>query len=151
VPNLGVQTGTTAGTITLTANFTAGGAPLACTNCTLTQTIVIPRSAPTISSVRASRTATGFNVVITGFTTTREITQGLFRFSGGTALQTTELTVPLTATVNSFFQGAGAAQFGGQFVLTVPFTIQGETSTVNSVTVTLTNAAGTSQPVTATF
>jgi hypothetical protein len=75
----------------------------------------------------------------------------VFRFSGGTALQTTELTVPLTAAVNSYFQGAGAAQFGGQFVLTVPFTIQGDTSTVTSVTVTLTNAAGTSQPATATF
>jgi hypothetical protein len=150
VPDLGVQTGTTAGTITLTATLTAGGAPLACT-CTLTQTIVVPRTAPSISSVRATRTSTGFGLVITGFTTTREITQGVFRFSGGTALQTTELTVPLAASVNSFFQGAGAAQFGGQFVLTVPFTIQGDTTAVTSVTVTLTNAAGTSQPVTAAF
>ena len=147
---LGLQTGTTAGTITLTTTLQAGGAPINC-NCQLTQTIIVPRSAPVLSTVRATRTATGFNVVVTGFTTTREITQGTFRFAGTTNLQTTELTVALTAIFNTYFQGDDGAKAGGQFTLTIPFTIQGDTANVNSVTVVLTNAVGSSQPVTATF
>jgi large repetitive protein len=150
VTDLGVQTGTTAGTITLAATLQAAGGPIGC-NCPLNQTIVIPRTAPVITAVRASRTATGFSVVITGFSTSRDGTQGVFRFAGTNTLDTTELTVQLATTFNTFFQSAASAQTGGQFTLTVPFTIQGDTSAVNSVTVTLTNAAGTSQPVTATF
>jgi hypothetical protein len=148
--DVGLQTGTTAGTITLTTALNAGGSTVTC-NCPLTQTIVIPRTAPSITGLRVTRTATGFNVVVTGFSTTREVTQGVFRFAGSGTLQTTELTVPLTATFNTWFQSAASSGFGGQFSLTIPFTIQGDTSTVNSVTVTLTNAAGNSQPLTATF
>jgi hypothetical protein len=147
---LGIQTGTTAGTITLATSLQAGGSPINC-NCQLNQTIVIPRSAPVLSGVRVTRNATGFNVVVTGFSTTREITQGTFRFAGTTSLQTTELTVALAATFNTYFQSDGAADFGGQFTLTIPFTIQGDTATVNSVTVILTNGVGSSQAVTATF
>ena len=150
VADLAVQTGTTAGTITLAALLQAGGGPVNC-NCQLNQTIVIPRSAPVISSVRVTRTAGGFNVLITGFSTSREVTQGLFRFAGSTTLQTTELTVALTPTFNTYYQGAASAGFGGQFALTIPFTIQGDTTTVNSVTATLTNGTGTSQAVTSTF
>ena len=56
--DLGVQTGTTAGTITLSPTLSASGAPVNC-NCQLTQTIVIPRSAPVISAVRVTRTGGG--------------------------------------------------------------------------------------------
>lgn len=150
VADLGVQTGTTAGTITISTVMQAADAPVNC-NCQLNQTIVIPRSAPTISSMRVTRTATGFNVVITGFSTSRELTQGTFRFAGGSTLDTTELVVPLTAIANSYFQSATGAQFGGQFTLNLPFTIQGDTTSVTSVTGTVTNGTGTSQPVTATF
>jgi large repetitive protein len=150
VPDLGVQTGTTAGTITLAATLQAAGAPVNC-NCPLNQTIVIPRSAPTITALRVTRTATGFNVVITGFSTSRELTQGTFRFAGATTLDTTELVVPLTGVANTYFQGSAGAPFGGQFTLTLPFTIQGNTATVTSVTGTLTNGSGISQAVTTTF
>jgi hypothetical protein len=149
VASLGIQTGTTAGTITLTTNLTGNGSPIGC-NCPLTQTIVIARSAPVITALRVARTATGFNVTIVGFSTTREVTQGTFRFAGTGSLQTTELTVQLGPTFNTYFQSA-AATFGGQFSVTVPFTIQGGTATVNSVTATLTNAVGTSQPSTTSF
>jgi hypothetical protein len=150
VPELSIQTGTTAGTITITTSLVAAGAPVNC-NCQLDRTIVIPRTAPSITSLRVTRTATGFNVLVTGFSPSREVTQGTFRFAGGSSLQTTELTVQLTATFNAWFQSAASTQFGGQFALTIPFTIQGDTSTVNSVTVTLTNGTGSSQPSTATF
>jgi hypothetical protein len=149
VPDLAVQTGTTAGTITLVTTLLSGGNPIDC-NCQLTRTIVIPRSVPVITSARAQRTATGFTVTVTGFSTSREVTQGTFRFAG-TNLQTTEVTVPLTAPFNAWFQSAPSQQFGGQFTLSFPFTIQGDLSSVTSVTVILTNSAGNSQPATASF
>src|SRR5690606_17048395 len=95
VPSLAVQTGTVAGTITLTTALTLNGQPVTC-DCAMTRTIRIAPAAPTISDLRVSRTAGGFNVIITGFSTTREVTQAAFRF-GGANLQTTEVTVPLTA------------------------------------------------------
>jgi hypothetical protein len=149
IPELAVQTGTTAGTITLATTLQAGGNPVSC-NCQLTQTIVIPRSVPVITSARAQRTATGFTVTVTGFSTSREVTQGTFRFVG-TNLQTTELTVPVTPAFNTWFQSAASQQFGGQFSLSLPFTIQGDLASVTSVTVILTNGAGNSQPATASF
>jgi hypothetical protein len=149
VPQLAVQTGTTAGTITLTTALQAGGNPVNC-SCDLNRTIVIPRTAPVINTVRLQRSGAGFTVTVTGFSTSREVTQGTFRF-GGTNLQTNEVTVPLTASFNSWFQGAPSQGSGGLFTLTLPFTIQGDANSVTSVTVTLTNSAGTSQPSTANF
>jgi hypothetical protein len=144
-----IQTGTVAGVITLTTALESGGSAVNC-NCPLTRTLTIARSVPSISSVRVVRTANGFNVMITGFSTTREILQATFRF-GGTNLQTNEVVVPLTPVFNTWFQGAQSAQFGGQFVLTMPFTVQGDAAGVTSVTVTLANAQGSSQPMTANF
>jgi hypothetical protein len=103
-----------------------------------------------ITSVQATRTATGFNVVVSGYSTTREVTQGLFRFAG-TNLQTNEATVALTQAMTAWFQGAQSPQFGGQFVLTIPFTITGDVNSVTQVTVTLTNSIGNSQAVSATL
>jgi hypothetical protein len=150
VPNLAIQTGTTAGTITLASTLTAGGGAVNCPNCQLGQSVSIPRTAPVITNVRVARTTTGFTVTLTGFSTTREIAQGTFRFAGSN-LQTTELVVPLTATFNTWFQSEPSQHFGGQFTMTLPFTIQGDTSSVTSLTVTLTNAVGASQPSTANF
>jgi hypothetical protein len=53
--------------------------------------------------------------------------------------------------MTTWFQGAQSPQFGGQFVLTMPFTITGDLNSVNQVTVTLSNSAGNSQAVSATF
>jgi large repetitive protein len=149
VANFAIQTGTTAGTITLTATLQAGGSEVDC-NCELTRTIVIPRTAATITGVQVERSAGGFSVIVNGFSTSREITQGTFRFSG-TNLEGTEFTTPLTATFNSWFQSEASREFGGAFTLTFPFTIQGDGGNVNSVSVTLTNSVGASQPVTANF
>ena len=149
VANLQLQTGTTAGTITLTTTFTAAGSSINC-NCQLARTIVIPRTTPVLNGVRVQRTANGFNVIVTGFSSTREMVQGTFRFAG-TNLQASDFTVQLTNQFNAWFQSTQAAQFGGQFSLSIPFTIQGDTTNVNSVTVTLANTVGSSSSVTTTF
>jgi large repetitive protein len=141
-----LQTGTVAGTITTTTSLTAAGNPVTC-SCSLVQTMRIARAAPVISSVRVVRTANGFNLIITGFSSTREITRAVFRFSGATSLQTNEVTIPISDLFNQYYRGN--TQFGGQFVLTAPFVIQGQAGDVTSVSVILSNTVGDSQASTA--
>ena len=150
VPSLGVQTGTVAGVITITATFQAAG-----TNITSTpapsQQIRIPPSAPVVTSVRATRSGTQIQVVVTGYSTTREMTQALFHFTpaSGASLQTGDVTVPVTSIFAAWYSSPDAGSFGGQFTFTQPFIIQGDPAASTSVTVTMTNTIGNSPPATA--
>lgn len=148
--NQAIQTGTVAGTITLAVTLESGGVDVPCNDCQLTRTIRIPRSAPVIRGVRIVATGSGFNLEVTGFSTSREITQATFRFTGSN-LGTTEVTVPVGPVFLQWYQSGQSAQFGSQFLLTQPFTVAGSTADITSVQVTLTNAVGTSQPATANF
>ena len=132
------------GTVYLTWQAAGGTLPVPAG---LSQTIHIAPAAPVITAVTASTTAAGFQVLVTGYTNTREATQAVVQFTpaAGQTLQTTSATVPLTDTANTWFQAASSDQYGGQFVLTLPFTVTGGTaSAVGSVSVTLTNTVGTS-------
>jgi hypothetical protein len=83
-------------------------------------------------------------VRITGFSTSREITQGVFRFraSGGNTLSTGEVSIPLEDAFGRWFRDSGSAQYGGQFTFTQQFAIQGDVNAVTPVSVTLSNQAG---------
>jgi hypothetical protein len=50
----------------------------------------------------------------------------------------------------SWFATTSNYQYGGAFSLTIPFTISGPASAIQSVSVTLTNSVGTSAPVSGT-
>lgn len=145
-----IQTGTVAGTITLAvalqaadSNITPGTPP--------TRTIRVARAAPVITSVRVVRSATGFDVVTTGYATTREMTQAAFHFTpaAGASLQTTDVTVQVGSPFTSWYQSGPSAAFGSQFSYTQPFTVQGNAAAFTSISVTLTNPIGSSQPVSA--
>jgi len=142
------QTGTVAGAIVLTPSFAAGGTPLPGAT---PRTIRILRSAPSLRSATVTRTATGFDVAITGFATPREVTQAVFRFTAATGanLQTTELTIPLNAASATWFSSDTSRPFGSQFTYRQPFTLAGDSAAVASVSVTLSNSVGASQPATA--
>jgi hypothetical protein len=90
-------------------------------------------------------------VTITGYSTTREISQAIFRFNAasGANLQTTDVTIPVSSLFSGWFQSSGIAAFGSQFLFTQPFTVQGDTQAISSVTVTLVNTQGNSQQTTA--
>jgi hypothetical protein len=141
--SVGLQTGTVAGTITLLLRMQTPGANLTPTPATL-QTIRIERSAPVITSASFSRTATGIEVRITGYSTAREITQGVFRFTAapGNSLSTSELTLPLEEAFGHWFRDAESAQFGGQFTFAQQFAVQGEAGAVTPRSITLTNRIG---------
>ena len=150
-PNPGLQMGTTAGVITLAARMQAAGADVT-PNPPPSQQIRVNPGPPVISSVRATRTGNTLEVQATGYSSTRELTQAQFRFSAspGAQLQTTDLTVPVDSFFSTWYGSPAATATGSQFTYTQQFTVQGSAG-VQSITLTLTNRQGASQPATATL
>ncbi|MCL4784394.1 MAG: putative Ig domain-containing protein [Bryobacterales bacterium] len=142
-----VQTGTVAGTARVTVAI-AGGGP------TASQEFTIARSAPFLAdNLSLQSTSGGFTVVMTGYSTPRDLTSAHVTFvpTPGTNLQTTELTIPLTSAAVTWFDSAPGRANGSAFKLTIPFTVQNGSNAVASVTVTLTNSVGTSNSRTRAF
>jgi hypothetical protein len=152
--DVGVQTGTVAGLIAVTAQLLASGQDVTPSPAPR-RTIRIAAGPPVIvpGTLTAVRNTTGFTVTLTGYATDRELTQAIFVFNAaaGGSLQTTTLTVPLDAMFAAYFGGSSAVPFGSQFTYTQPFTVTGSTQSIASVTVTLVNRIGQSTPVTATL
>ena len=149
---LQLQTGSVAGTITITVKLEAGGADITPSPAP-THTITIARSAPVIRALKLVTTASGFEVWITGYATSREITQAAVHFTpaAGSNLQTTDVTVPMGDAAKQWYQDAGSQAYGSQFTIVQPFTMTGSANAVSSVSVTLANTAGTSAGASASF
>jgi len=146
-----LQVGTVAGTITITEKLTIGTQDVTPSPAP-TQTIQIAPAVPVLTgnpSVTATRNSTGFTVVATGYSNTREIQQMLFQFTAasGSTLQTSQVTVAGDV-FTSYYASAASNATGGGFKLTQPFTVQGNTQAVVSVTVTFVNKVGSSKAVT---
>ncbi|HLY20309.1 MAG TPA: putative Ig domain-containing protein, partial [Bryobacteraceae bacterium] len=149
-----LQTGTVAGTITLTVTSWQVSGVSVTPPAALTQSIQIAKAVPVISAVTATATPSGFQVVITGYSNTREVSQANLQFTAaaGQNLTTTSLTVPLTSAAATWFSGSASDQFGSQFILTLPFTVSnGAASAISSVSVQLVNSQGTSTSASATL
>jgi hypothetical protein len=143
------QTGTVAGTIQLSVKLMSNGTDITPANNTL-RTVRVDRLAPKISSVVVSQSSGGFQVQLSGFSTTREVTQGTFTFTLSNGQAPIQVVVPMSDAGKAWFQSNTSLQYGGQFSITQPFTLQGQL-TVSSVSVTLTNAQGTSDAANAKF
>jgi hypothetical protein len=136
---LALQTGTAAGTITVSLRLQAGGIDITPTPAPAVTTRV-ERAAPVIQSARLIRSGSGLSIEITGFSTAREVTQAAFTFS--VAGQTSTIMAPVENLFNTWFQDPTSGQYGSQFVFTQLFTIQGDANAVTPQSVTLTNRAG---------
>jgi hypothetical protein len=150
VPQLALQTGSVAGVIDLGVTLMAGTLDVTpATNAS--KSIRIDRTAPVITSVRVNAIAGGFEVVIAGYSTTREVTSANFTFTpaAGSRLESSQVTVQTNSAARQWFSDARSNEFGGQFTFTQPFTLTN--ATLSEVSVTLTNGQGTSQPATARF
>lgn len=147
-----IQQGTVAGTVTVTlTSLTSGGiSVLPQTPVTASATILALAPVITPSSVQITNlTSTGFNVVLSGYSTPRDVTTATFTFTAASGTQlsgTTTFSVPVSSQFSAWYQSAQSQSFGSMFQLEVPFTITGNGS-VQSVSVTLTNSVGTSAPV----
>jgi hypothetical protein len=106
-----------------------------------------------ITSARiVNRTGSGFDLEVTGYSTPRDITGATFDFGAATGqkLLTLELKPDVNSPFTVYYQSPASDPAGSAFVYTQPFIIkQGTVDAVASVTVTLANSAGSSQPATA--
>ena len=154
VPEFTIQTGTVAGSIQLTVTLRQGETDITPSPAP-SRTIRVNRLPPSVaaSGLRVVRSASAFEVQIIAFSTPRQVTQATFRFASarGAALQGAEITLPVESVFTTWYQDASSTQFGSQFRYVQPFTVQGDATAITSVTVTLTNAQGSSQPVTVNF
>jgi hypothetical protein len=148
--SVAVLTGTVAGTITITLDFMASGTditPAPAPTATITL-ITTPAFIQTV--VFGSATTGAFTVVVTGFSTTRDMTTGLFQFapSSNATLATSAVTVSLGEAFSIWYSNTASNATGSEFQLTVPFTTtNGPSADVIAVTVTLTNSKGASSAV----
>jgi hypothetical protein len=116
--------------------------------------MAIAPTAPVIQNASVTSATSGFQVQVSGYSNTRELVSATFHFAAvaGQNVQSSDLTVSLSSPASQWFASGTSAQFGGQVLLVVPFTIQqGAQTTIASVTVTLQNGQGASQTVTAAF
>ncbi len=144
---LAMQAGSVAGTIQFTvASLTGGTAALAAPSAPVftTQVAAAP---PVISSVTVTPGTNGFTVQVVGLSTTRDLVSATVQFiptAGSTTLQTTQANISLSAAAGTWFQSSQSSAYGGQFTLTLPFSVVGGTAPLDSVSVALTNSVGSS-------
>jgi hypothetical protein len=115
--------------------------------------VQVPRLPPIITDVQILNwSAAGFDVEITGFATTREITSATFHFgaSTGAHLLTVELQPDVATSFTTYYQSETSGPAGSAFVYVQPFIIQqGDVNAVATVTVMLANSVGASESRTA--
>lgn len=147
VQNAAILTGTVAGTITTTASLSAGGQDITPSPAP-TKTITVDAAVPVITAVTLQQVTGGISVVVSGYSNTREVSSGSFTFSvsSGNTLSVSTLVVPLAPAYTAWFNNSASNATGGQFKLTVPFSVTGSATAVTKVTVTLTNSKGASAP-----
>lgn len=134
-----LQSGTTAGLITLTATVDN----LLSTQSSTAQNRVLPLP-PAITASLYEKAADGFALVIDGYSTPRDMQSATFRFFSGTTSS-----VPFTLDVTSIFSAwykTAASRGSGVFSYRQNFSLTGDLArmSIAYVEVTLTNSVGTS-------
>jgi hypothetical protein len=153
-----LQTGSVAGTMVLTPSFVTvdGGVNITPAN-PQTLSFTVAQSAPRLMSVVvSSKTATAFTLQITGYATSRTLTQMDFTFTptNGENVSTTKLSVPVESSFVAWYQSAASQSYGSLFTATITFSFAGDVTgvtslvdTIQSVSTTITNKLGTSVAV----
>jgi FG-GAP-like repeat len=145
------QSGSTAGTITVTTHLIDDVTGADVTPASLAPTVItVPAGPPVITSGTLTRSGSSLQVALLGLSSTRDMTQAEFHFTAvaGKSLATTDLTVPVTSAFQTWYQSSASDADGTTFTYTQPFTITGDASDVQSISVTLTNSQGTSESTT---
>jgi hypothetical protein len=107
--------------------------------------IDIPEAVPSLSSVLLEQDGGNIDVIIEGFSNTREASIANFTFMAADGTITNPM-VKVTATplFTAWYDSTQSDAFGTAFTYQQSFTITGTTLTISSVSVTLTNTVGTS-------
>ena len=149
-PTIQIQSGTVAGTITVTLTLTAGGADVTPAGITPVD-ITIPPSSPGVSSVSLARNGPVVSVTIIAFSNTRELKTANFHFTPalGAGIANPDVSVATAPLFEQWYSQPTSNQFGSAFKYQQQFTLTQDSSSVGSVSVTLTNSTGTSSSSTA--
>ena len=149
-PTVQLQTGTLAATITVTLTLTADGQDVTPSNIAPV-VIDVPPTAPTISSVKLTRSGNSLTVTVEGFSSTRDMTSAAFDFraANGTTLADSDVTVDLGAAFTTWYNQTTSDQFGSEFSYVQTFTLSNDSSGIQSVSVTLKNSIGNSNSLSA--
>jgi hypothetical protein len=156
--NNAIQVGSVAGTITvtitgLTETINGQQQALVLPNPNPSATIAVPALAPAITSVNIINvTASSFTVDIVASSVSRDLSGVNLTFSPaqGATLTGTSFSYSgsqMSTPASNWFSSQDGLTAGGAFDLQIPFTFSGNTSAIGSVSVTLTNSAGTSSAV----
>src|SRR5439155_372327 len=138
-------------TVTVTLTRLVAGTTSVVPPAPISTSLIVPQLAPVIlpGSVKITGlSSSGFNVEFDAFSTPRDLGDLNFAFqpAAGAKLTGTSFTVPLQSLAPSWFSSPAGLQSGGSFHLSVPFTFSGDTRSIGSVSVTLSNSIGTSVP-----
>ncbi len=152
-----LQTGTVAGSIVLTPSFQTDGGIILTPTDPPALTLSVAPAAPRLLSVQVTgRTSTGFQLLVTGFATSRQITQIdlTFTATSGENIGASKVTIAAESSFSAWYQGTASAAFGSQFTATIPITLSGDvvnvtnlSDTIRSVSAVLTNRTGASNSV----
>jgi len=151
---IGIQTGTVAETVTLTPSFTTTAGIDITPSSPPTLQFAVAAAAPVVESVQVSNvTASSFDLLVIGYSTTRSLTSLSVTFTpaSGYNLATSQFTLDVSQSASVWFQSGTSQTFGGLFEITVPFNLPGTIpagktliQAIASAAVTVSNAVGTS-------
>ena len=159
---IGIQTGTVAGTITLTPSFAtqAGNVDLT-PNAPPSLQLTVASAAPALMALQLTNLSnTGFTIQVTGFATTRSLNSFAVQFTtaSGFSMPSSQFSVDVSQISTLWFQSTASQTYGGQFTLSIPFSFQGSlpsgksiVNVITSASVTMSNGTGTSNSVQATL
>jgi hypothetical protein len=161
-PQLRLQTGTVASSITLTPTFLtqSGGIDVTPASPTTLQFAVAAAPPVLVAVLPVNETANSFALNVTGYSTTRTLTSVTLQFTAAASMTigTSQVTIDVRQAATLWFQSAGSQSFGGQFTVTLPFTLQGTPptgktllQTIASISATVSNERGASNSLVATL
>jgi hypothetical protein len=117
--------------------------------------LTVPRIAPVITSLAIERdTGSSFDIVISGYSTPRDMTTVSVTFTakaGKTIDEPSTVSVQLSDLFRTYYNAAASQAGGSAFTgLRLPVSVSGATDAIGSISVVLTNSAGSSKTETRT-
>jgi hypothetical protein len=151
-----IEQGTVAGQITVTLSSLLAGNYSVLPATPPIESVTVPQLAPVIEScVAGSVTNGGFTVQLDAYSTPRDLQTAVYTFTaasgatitvtganGGTVSAPTQISVNVTPQLTQWFTGTASQANGSVFSLTTPFTLTGDATALQSVSVTLKNSIG---------
>jgi hypothetical protein len=144
-PAVQLQTGTIAGSATVTLAVTSDGANVTPANVSPV-VITIPAAVPMLTSAKTTKSGQTLTVTVVGFSNTREVTKAVFHFTpvAGSSIKNPDVTVDVSPVFAGWYGTTASDSYGSAFTYTQPFTLDSDATSIAGVTVTLGNSVGAS-------